>query len=117
PVWIDALRVAPDVTRRRVVLEGEVGNSTGAAHDAELSFTVRRAGGGGREERARIRLRVDGESVRFAVDIPMRGDLALWDEFNPALYEAEAGLSASAGRYADQRVERFGMRQMTTDGK
>src|SRR5690606_10297351 len=67
--------------------------------------------------RARVRLRVDGESVRFAVEIPMRGDLALWDEFNPALYEVEAGLSASAGRYADQRVERFGMRQMTTDGK
>lgn len=117
PVWIETLRISPDVANRQVRLEGAVRNSTGASQDAELSLAVRRRGGGGREERARQRLEVAGESATFEALVPLRGEVALWDEFDPALYEMNVTLRAGNGRYLDQRLELFGMRQMSTEGK
>lgn len=117
PVWIESLKLTPDVERGRVRVEGVAHNATGAERDAEVRVAVRRSGAAGRVARLSQRLGPLGATRSFSVTVPLPAPVAHWDEFQPALYEAEATLSSAGGRYVDRRVEIFGMRQIAADGK
>ena len=112
PVWIDGLRLFPDVSRRAVRAEVTVRNTTGAPLNAMVELVVRR--GGQRARLARAALPVTGTNERHVVELTATLDrsAALWDEFDPQLYEAHLSLATTDGRFTDGSVETFGLRQI-----
>lgn len=118
PVWIDGMRIFPDVGRRRFRVEGTVRNRSVAPVDGEVYLAVRRADAASRWIRtttARLPRTVD--ESRFESVVELSGDFAAWDPLDPALYVLEATLVAGNGRYSSRRVETFGMREIAADGR
>ena len=112
PVWIDGLRVFTDVSRTTVRTEVTLRNTTGAPRDATLDLVVRRSGQSQRV--TRVASRVAGASERQVVELTaeLGPSAALWDEFDPTLYEAHLSLATADGQYTDSRAETFGLRRI-----
>jgi hypothetical protein len=109
-VWIEGVRLFPDVARRTVRAEVIVRNATGAAADATLDMVVRRSGRGARV--ARVARPITAASDRQVVELTaeLGRSAALWDEFDPGLYEAQLSLATKDGRYTDAHADTFGLR-------
>lgn len=105
---IGELRLVPDVDGSRVEvrvrLEGEASRLPG-----QLVFSVKSPSGQALPER---KVAVAGAETVFTYPIP---DPQLWDEFNPALYQATARLEAPDGRTLDVEREDFGLRKLTQE--
>jgi hypothetical protein len=116
PVWIDAVRLFPDVARGAVRAEVTIRNTTGAPIDAMLDVTVRRSE---QDERvARATSSVTGSNERQVVELTaaLGRSAARWDEFDPRLYEAHVSLASRDGRYTDACAETFGLREISHRG-
>ena len=113
-VWIDDVRVYPNVEKRTVDVTVKLGNLTGKAGSGAVSVRVPEAGN--RTLSVPISWSARGGQARCAYD--MGRDCRLWDEFHPELYEMTVALDGqtSSHRYQDQAAVRFGMREVGTEG-
>ncbi len=114
PVWIDAVRVFPNVAARTARVEVYVGNRTpgGAAGTCSLSVN-------GADSPAESPLNAPpGSSLAVQQELPLGDAARPWDEFSPQTYELAVSISASAGGkpYADTKQVRFGLREMGRSG-
>ncbi|HKP15260.1 MAG TPA: hypothetical protein VJT85_04320 [Gemmatimonadaceae bacterium] len=112
PVWVDRVRLFPDASRKVVRAEVTVRNTTSTPLDATLELVVRRSGQ--RARLARVVLPLTGTNERHVVELTaeLGRSVALWDEFDPQLYEAHLSLATKDGRYTDTSAETFGLRQI-----
>jgi hypothetical protein len=116
PVWIDGVRLFTDVSRRSMRAEVTVRNTTGAPLDAMLDMVVSRSGQSARV--VRVATAVTGASERQVIELTaeLGRSAALWDEFDPKLYEAHISLATTDGRYTDAQMETFGLREISHRG-
>ncbi len=116
PVWIDGVRLFTDIARKSVRAEVTIRNTTGAPLEGTLGMLVSRSGQSARVARASLPVR--GAGGRMVVDLTaeLGRSAALWDEFDPRLYEAHVTLSTANGQYSDAHAETFGLRQISHRG-
>jgi hypothetical protein len=115
PVWIDDLQVYPDVAAKTVKVRAALGNATGKPAKGELTLRALPTAKGVATTPRSFPFAADGDRAGIEVTYPMGADVALWDEFSPALYNLEASLSAAG--FSDSRTVRFGMRNLGISGK
>jgi hypothetical protein len=120
PVWIDDVRVYPDVSNRSARVRMVIGNLTGKPAKGKLtagcaSYNVEKPADFHRQS-----VEVTAAERENVVEFTYQpgGDVPLWDEFQPALMKLDLKLETTAGDgdFTDQRSIRFGMREFTRDG-
>ena len=121
PVWIDELKVYPDIKSNCVKIVATIGNSTTGKADGNLQVSTE-----SRNTEKPIKFKTlnkkikgikDNEVVEFIYHFNKK--TPLWDEFNPALIQLNLTLSAWVGKEKYNSSERvdFGMREFKRDGK
>ncbi len=117
PVWIDDVQVYPNIEKRTVRVKARIGNVGGETGSGTLTATVRSVGGDRRaapagESQQQIRWSANSETAEF--EVPLAGQVKLWDEFSPNLYRLTLTLD-NAAVHDTKRVD-FGMRQFAAKG-
>lgn len=109
PEWIDDVSIVPDVRDQQARFKVTIrGTEAGASYPARVEAEVDNFKGS-----AEVTVVPGGEvAVEFVVKMP--GAL-LWSPDAPHLYTAKLRL-VSAGAERDRTTERFGMREITTQG-
>lgn len=107
PVWIDDLQVFGRIADRTAVVRGRLGRLAGHAWPAHLQLTNPAApdASAGRT----VSVAADGA---FAADYAFAPDVALWDEFSPALHRLDTALPNG-----EHRTVTFGFRRLDADGR
>ena len=113
-VWIDSLDVYPQIATRSVLLKGRLGNLTGQPGQGTLNLAVRPAQEAGAPPLTRGSLTVSWDQTggSFETNYPLGPQAALWDEFHPALYVADAVFNDGA----HARSAGFGLREAGRSG-
>ncbi len=115
-VFVDDLRVFPDVERGVAIVRGTVRNTTGKEiHGKMAIFTALNSPGADPpkqmlDEELTISI---GEST-FEYETGFGDELGIWDEFYPNLYTMVARLETPAGIHEKEVI--FGMRDFRTEG-
>jgi len=109
PVWIDDVRVYPNIKDKTVKVSVSIGNSTGTSGTGTLSVNVAKTG---QSLSIPISWTAQGSSVESIC--PMGDDCQLWDEFRPNLYTMTVELKGPNGQ--DRTSVQFGMREVGTQG-
>ena len=116
PVWIERVRLTPDLAANMTHAEVFIGNHTGKAQAGSLSLSARSVTAQQHQtETAAAQFAIAATGTVVKMDLPMGAGAPRWDEFNPALFELSAELSA--GECKDLRKETFGFREFKRDGK
>jgi len=110
-LWIEDLQVFPDVKTRSVVVKGRVGNATDQAGQGTLTVSVNQLQGAKAQTPSPVPVPVSwtADGGTFQCRFPQRGQLQLWDEFHPTLYQLTASLDEGVSKTVT-----FGLREITT---
>lgn len=118
-MWLEQVDIFTDITAGQIHVRSCVGNAEKRYMDGRLEIYIRPANTEKPIFYRRLAIAVDGheyqvENTQFA----MPGQMKLWDEFDPNLYEMDVSftVSDSTKTYKDGRKIAFGMRQLTRDG-
>ncbi|NLO71691.1 MAG: beta-glucuronidase [Porphyromonadaceae bacterium] len=110
--YIEDIQVYPDLKHKKAAVKlNIIGSGTGVisltaeSYNSDKSHTVS----------VSKPFKSNDSSLSVEVDLPMGNDFLTWDEFNPNLYKLTATLQTKEG--TDTRETRFGMREITIDGK
>jgi len=116
-VYIDKVRLYPDVEHGLVKVEMVAGNTTGGPRTCILKLRSSSNGTGEELERVVHKfISKEGEGGEIIeLSYPMGDSPALWDEFNPNLYQMDLELKSGEG--IDTRQVTFGMREFKTEGQ
>lgn len=109
PVWIDDVRVYPNIKDKTVKMNVNIGNSTGASGAGTLLIGVARAG-----QPLSVPVSWTAQGGGVECTYPMGSDCQLWDEFRPNLYTMTVQLKGPDCQ--DQTSVQFGMREVGTQG-
>jgi hypothetical protein len=109
PVWIDDVRIYPNIADKTAKVVTSLGNATGQSGSGMLSMQVEGAG-----QAMSLPVSWTAQGGEASCTYKMGDDCLLWDEFNPAAYKL--AVEFQAGNYADRTTVQFGMRQMGTQG-
>ena len=114
PVWIDELQIYPRVATKSVTIKGRIGNLTGKAGNDKLGMMITPF-----RFDAKARMMASTNFViawstnggTFEVELALRADAGLWDEFDPTIYRLAVWLGNNTpnGRH-------FGLRDFRADG-
>jgi hypothetical protein len=112
-VWIEDVRLYPNIKDRTVGVTVSIGNATGQAGSGRLIIGVRKT-----DKAVSVPVSWGQEGGQAKCTYAMDPECSLWDEFNPALYTMDLGLlSEGPGRqYQEAATVRFGMREVGTQG-
>jgi hypothetical protein len=116
-VFMDQVRLFPDVDKKLVRAEIEVRNHSGESQTCSLRLRGISGGSGEKLDHLVHQFNLEaGEKVRtIEIDYPMGEKPALWDEFNPELYQLSLELKTGIG--LDKKLVQFGMREFRAEGK
>jgi hypothetical protein len=109
PVWIDDVRVYPNVADKTAKVEITIGNTTQQPGSGTLSVQVPGCG-----QAMSIPVSWTAQDGKATCTYKMGDDCQLWDEFNPVTYAMTVDLQGD--RCRDQATVRFGMRQVGAQG-
>jgi hypothetical protein len=109
PVWIDDVRIYPNIKDKTVKVVASIGNSTGTSGAGTLSIQVARAG-----QSLSIPVSWTAQGSNIEGICPMGDDCQLWDEFRPNLYAMTVELKGP--NCEDRTSVQFGMREVGTQG-
>lgn len=109
--WIDSVRVEPKLEGRAAIIHFRIATLNHEKTTGRLTISASR----GDHMIGPFDLPIDTSARDGHGDfiMPVGDQAAIWDEFNPRLYTLTMKLDTSHG--ADQRIEHFGMRQITTE--
>lgn len=122
-VWIEQMRVTPDVAAKSATVTLVLSNTTGVAQRGRLNlsatpFNVPEAAGGA-ASRMVTTFRAAPGTTTVAIPLPLGANALLWDEFQPALYQLVADLQTdgSAGKPCRHTSRSdFGLREFKAQG-
>ena len=117
PVWVESVRVYPNVEKRTAKVRVTVGNATGQPQKGEVLLEASLAGDAKAKAVATgtAEFQAEGASAVCETELAMGGNVRLWSEFAPDLYQVKASLKAGASR--DSSVATFGMREFKAQGR
>lgn len=110
-VYIDLVKITPDVGRKLVEVKAQLKNSLGSPQ--EVSLTLKAEGPENLPSKTE-ELNI-GNEEEITMIYSMGDKPALWDEFNPNLYQMKLILKSKNGR--DSKEVAFGMREFKVNGK
>ncbi len=121
PVWIQQVRVTPDLPHQAALINISIGNTTNIPQRGRIilsatPFNVPEANDLTPTNITRDFTAVPGGTT-FSIILPLGSHALLWDEFHPALYRLEVKLATEAvnGKiFQDIRQEEFGLREFKT---
>lgn len=117
PVWIDELTVYPHVETRSATIKGRLMNAGGKSGRGKLAVSLGQLKGG----RSQVQLPVvkevawDSNGASFEAEVALGEGAALWDEFNPVLYQVAASLDGGS-QARDFKSVNIGLREIGTQG-
>ena len=116
-LWLDSVRVFPDVAQRRFRVEIIPGRLPRASTKGIVTILANSFNHPGKPQRvapvsAPLIANADGGAVW--IDVPLGADAKLWDEFSPALYKVLVTLQSPDGR--DDREIEVGLREFKSHG-
>ncbi len=114
PVFIYDTQIYPDIHTKMARVVVKVKNYTGSPQKCELSLQARSKGSGTSLAKQKKNIEVVEETT-IEVNYFMGENPALWDEFNPNLYEMDLSLESNLGNNTEQIT--FGMREFKVDGR
>lgn len=115
-IRITDLQLFPDVQRKEVLAKFKITNK-GAARQARihLQAALKQKNNKSIKDLTQELTIVEGDNA-LEIAYPMGENPAIWDEFNPTLYEMNAQLNVGDS-IADQQLKVFGMRNFATKGR
>jgi len=118
PVFLDEIRIVPDVKTRIARFTAVIRNAGGVPARGTLELSARTVVGLlHRVGPASFPYSVsNGGEQRLEVDYPLGAEAPLWDEFDPSVFELSAELKDEAGIRFGNRIVRFGFRDFRADG-
>lgn len=117
PVWVDEVRVYPNVRERKASLKIVVGSQSANTADAQLKIRARSRNGHASHRPPPLEMTVPLSGVSTIIDATyaLGEDTQLWDEFSPALYDLTVEVVGGPGDGASKTVS-FGIRELGQDG-
>ncbi|MBI5093529.1 MAG: discoidin domain-containing protein [Candidatus Hydrogenedentes bacterium] len=116
PIFIESVKVFPETADKRACARVSIANVSGKTRTAFLRLGVARDGAA-LPAPAALKVVVGQELFTVDVEVPLGANPALWDEFNPNLYDLTVTLSATASGRShclDKKSVRFGLRELST---
>jgi len=116
-VYMDKVRLYPDVVQRLVKVEVEVGNATDGPRTCILKLRSSSIGSEEQLEKVvhKFIINKGGGGEIIELSYPMGESPSLWDEFNPNLFQMDLELKSGEG--IDTRQLTFGMREFKAQGQ
>lgn len=114
-LYIDDVRLYPDIQKKQVVAHLQINNISGKQMNANLELSA--VSNNPKAEKLRKikkSIEVKGDSMDIDIVYPMGNNPLLWDEFHPNLYSLKISLEGN-GNADDKKVD-FGMRDFSTRG-
>ena len=113
-VYIEHVKINPDPTNKQIEVIAQIVNTTGTAQAIDISLYAKlhESERGLKQKKQQFSVK---DTLQVIINYPMGNDPALWDEFNPNLYELTLDLNSKLGD--DSKTLNFGMRQFKADGK
>ncbi|MDD8026387.1 MAG: beta-galactosidase [Acidobacteriota bacterium] len=117
-LYIDAVRVDPDVPGRKAKVTVQIVNDTGRPHTGNIVLLASRVDTPGAGSAAPLYIRFTAAEGRSetSVDYPLGSDAVLWDEFSPGVYALNVSLRGLTPEVRDDRTVRFGLRDFKAQG-
>jgi len=119
-VWIDELRVYPDVAARQLRVRVALQNATGQPVTGTVGVTLTPASSAAplALHPTIVDCRLDAQGGVSDIEVPLGDAVKTWDEFSPALYRVSVVFRgrASQGNVVDEARTTFGLREITTQG-
>jgi beta-galactosidase len=106
-VWMDEIRVFPNLAQKTMLIKVKIGNVTGRSGSATLTAIWPDVG--------IVPANWDEQGGTVEVEVPIRADAETWDEFHPRLLPLRLWLKGTGvDEYADLKV---GLRDFHAEGK
>ncbi len=111
PVWIENVRIFPDISARQARLEILLDNRTGVPVQGKIEAALPETG---------ISSQIDFSSFTgqktVALTLPMSNPIHLWDEYQPSIYTVDLRMTATADGqdFEHAYTMSFGMREIGT---
>jgi hypothetical protein len=112
PVWIDDVRVDPDVNARSAHVVVSVGNVTGKP--AEGTLHLQAVSGEHAPPARQVPFAAEKDGGRVEVDLPLGDGVQLWDEFAPNVYRLSVAMESGPWRH--EHAVTFGARDFSAQG-
>jgi len=120
-VWAEDIRVYPDIETRSIRVRAILRNTTGQTAQGKISLAVAAGSGAAAIDVLPVttNFNTPGDQLPVELEMALGPAAQLWDEFSPAVYQAEVTVSGEvAGTpFVFERQEPFGLRAMSTEGK
>ncbi len=114
-VRIGKVVVTPDVAGKQVAVAGKLTNASAVPVEGELRYTVTDRTTGKQVASQAVPCRLEpGAALGVNETLGMGGDMKLWNEFTPNLYEVTVAFDGGENRAEQHAV--FGMRSVAADG-
>lgn len=114
-VWIEDLQAYPDAKSKSVRVRGRLANASGKSVTTSVALSLARARDAGTERStATVAVNCGPEGGTFEAEVKSASAIALWDEFNPNLYELTADTGDATNR--DSRTITCGFRDLSVQG-
>jgi hypothetical protein len=116
-VYIKNVQIYPSVKDKKAIVHVFMRNTTGKTQRGDILLQAKPYNF--HENRAFPVLRANyssKDSDKVVVEYPMGDSIALWDEFNPALYSMEVTFQNNRREIPDKQNFVFGMREFKTNG-
>lgn len=116
-VFIDDVKVFPDICTGSVKVIVTVKNETGKSHEGHIILSASSFNSDKKHTVTPLKrlVTLDKEEKQVELIYPMGTEVQLWDEFNPALYLLKTEYKTKGGFSAIRYVQ-FGVREFKTEG-
>ncbi|WP_075590827.1 sugar-binding domain-containing protein [Labilibacter marinus] len=112
-VWMEDLRIYPDVNKKQAKVVVNIKNTSGVSGDAIIDLLVCKKGETAEVASQTINVSLKKGKQIVGALIDMGEDVELWDEFTPTLYNITASLKSND--FIDEYTTNFGMREVGVD--
>lgn len=114
PVWLEDVRIYPDVSGRKLGVKIMLGNGSGEEVSAQLRFLVSDPDGR-KLSSFEKRIHIETAMETLELDLNLGESVRTWDEFHPALYSLRVEMNGNEGS-EDVCETGFGMRNVGVKG-
>ncbi|MCA9982791.1 MAG: hypothetical protein KDE59_00805 [Anaerolineales bacterium] len=112
PVWIESVQIYPNMRVKRVLVEVQLGNSTGQIVSGKIGLQAQSYNSAVSHQVAALEtdVTIPRAGTTLHLNYVLGDEAQLWDEFSPALYQLDCQLAV--GDWHDQVTESFGLREV-----
>jgi hypothetical protein len=117
-VFINDIRVYPDIKDKRARVIVAIDNKSGAPFKGQVTVHAESYNSGSQQKiRSKVvKVNDTSDELQLVIEYPMGRRMKLWSEFHPDLYKLYVTLKENDGKIINTREVDFGMREFKTEG-